>query len=196
MLTKNLKITDLPSLVNLHYEVLPKEFLTSISKSFLLGFYQNLFSSSNSHFIGISFPSNPSNSPHSSSNLIAAIVCLEKEYKPKYIPYFLLLLKTVPIFLIKLDKFVQLVQSFFFKLKEPQETEIFFIGVSKNHQGKGVGKMLINALEEKLKDKHSHLFVDCKCKLPSNNFYQSIGFKLKKTFKLYNEDWNHYAKPI
>jgi ribosomal protein S18 acetylase RimI-like enzyme len=186
MVTRKLEKEDLQKLVGLHYEVLPNQFLTSISKSFLLGFYKNIFSSNYSRFIGV----------FEKQELLGAIVGVEEEYKPKYIPYIRLLL-TNSFFLLKSPKtLISLFQSFIFKLKEKQETEIFFIGVKKAYQGKGIGKTLVNTLEKELGPRNKELFVDCKCKLPSNNFYQSLGFKRKKTFKLYNEDWNHYEKSI
>jgi len=234
LIIRKLKKEDLANLVNLHYSVLPNEFLTSVSKSFLLGFYQNLFFSPHSHFLG-TFASvttknhgtdDPNNfklwvaeaegvpssartptevggghrtgraSDRTHFHLVAAIVGLEEKYKPKLDSYLLLFLKNLPFFLAKLDKLVQLVQSFIFKLKDKQETEIFFIGVSPKYQGQGLGKKLIAALEKTLLSEYKTLSVDCKCKLPSNKFYQACGFRVKKKFRLYNEDWNRYEKVL
>jgi ribosomal protein S18 acetylase RimI-like enzyme len=200
MAIREITKSELPRLVNLHYEVLPNEFLTSISKSFLLGFYQNLFSSPNSHFFGIFESPNPPIlsivNYQLSIPLIAAIVCLEEKYKPQLSSYLLLFLKNLPKFLISPKSLISLIQSFLFKFGQKQKTEVFFIGVSKSYQGKGLGKKLITALIIDLPQEYQGLSVDCKCKLPSNNFYKSLGFKVKKTFRLYNEDWNRYEKPI
>jgi len=277
MKIKVLEKKHLPALVDLHYEVLPNEFLTSISKSFLLDFYTNLFESKNTIFLGIFkerkensegykiFADQPANNAKNlravkdtkfsqktlswrrilygqiktssptnvfkkifciqtaqtqeknfitdlsknkkqnhqglsmkSDYLIGAIIEIEKNYHPNIRTYFLTFLSIIKNFwhFSSPKKLNYLYQSLIFKIKSDQETEIFFIGIDKKYQNKGLGKKLILELEKKLKKRYSTLCVDCKEKLPSNFFYKKLGFKLTKTFTLYGENWNRYKKKI
>jgi len=189
MKIKRLEQKELTGLVALHYQVLPGEVLTSISRSFLLGFYQLLHSSKKSHVLG-AFDNN---------KLVGGIVGLEKEYQlalKDYLRLLGLMLVNFPKLLLKPNRLFNLVESFLFKLKSRQRTEIFFIGVIKSWQKKGVGARLIKALEKMLVNKYKYLSVDCKCKLSANRFYQELGFIKIDQFVLYGEKWNRYEKKI
>jgi len=196
---KQLSNADLPSLSSLHYQVLPGEFLTSISPTFLTGFYQILFQSKYSHFLGILACQGQPLATRQGLPLAAAIVCLEEKYHPTLKTYFqtaVLFIQNTKYFILKPKLILLFIQSFLFKLHSPQDTEIFFIGVHPKYQKQGLGKKLIQALEKKLSKNYDTLYVDCKCKLPSNNFYQKQGFTTDHTFKLYGEKWNRYQKNL
>lgn len=64
------------------------------------------------------------------------------------------------------------------------QTTIYEIGVSKQLQGKGFGKKLLNKLIKLAKSKKK-LFILAKCpvNLSSNGFYKKMGFKLSKVEK-------------
>lgn len=185
------KITKdgLSQLTDLHYEALPEEFLTSISRNFLTGFYETLYDSPSTIFLGT----------FENKELTGAIVCITDDYKSSIYSYYKLGLRIFRngiVFVMKPRLLYLLLQSFFFKIKEKQETEIFFIGVRSRWQSKGVGRMLIQNLEKALRKRYFELNVDCKCKLPANLFYQKMGFKKKKYFTLYGEKWTRYEKNI
>lgn len=65
-----------------------------------------------------------------------------------------------------------------------EQTTIYELGVSKQAQGKGLGKKLLTKLI-KLAQSKNKLFILAKCpvNLPSNSFYKKMGFKLSKVEK-------------
>ena len=189
MKVQKLNNVKIPDLVKLHYECLPHEFLTSISSNFLQGFYANLLSSRNAIYLGVL----------EKNLLIGALVCLTKDYKPliyNYLSFFMLICANFFSLLFQPQKIFFFWQSFYFKKKFPQETEIFFIGVRKKYQNKGIGKLLLIELSNLLKPQYQTITVDCKQKLPANNFYKHNGFKAVKNFNLYYEKWTRYKKSL
>lgn len=189
MVIKRLLKKDLSKLVELHYETLPTEFLTSISKDFLYCLYNELFNSSHTVFYGAF---------EKKLNLCGVIVGIGKEYKPGtslYINCFKTLIQNYKIFVKHPKKIYFLLQTLLFKVKNSPKTEILFIGVRQKYQRRGIGNKLVYKLDKfMISNKYKSLYVDCKTKLTSNYFYVRIGFKYVSSFDLYGERWNRYEK--
>ncbi len=77
------------------------------------------------------------------------------------------------------------------QFNSPLEMQVRFMGVRRDQQGKGVGKMLMNYMEEKAKEKGAEKII-LHARENAVPFYLSIGYKkLEKTFLLF-ETIQHY----
>lgn len=77
------------------------------------------------------------------------------------------------------------------QFNSPEEAQVRFMGVRDDQQGKGVGKKLMQYLEEKAKEKGAKKVV-LQARENAVKFYLSIGYeKMEKTFLLW-ELIQHY----
>ena len=67
------------------------------------------------------------------------------------------------------------------------EAQIRYMAVEKEYEGNGIGRMLVNALEQEAKNQNiSTLMLDAR--EPAVGFYQKLGYSIeKKSYLLFNE---------
>ena len=67
------------------------------------------------------------------------------------------------------------------------EAQIRYMAVEKAYEGKGIGRMLVNALEREAKNQNiSTVMLDAR--EPAVGFYQKLGYSIeKKSYLLFNE---------
>jgi N-acetylglutamate synthase-like GNAT family acetyltransferase len=69
----------------------------------------------------------------------------------------------------------------------PEEGQVRFMGVRDDQQGKGIGKMLMNYLEKKAKEKGAKKIM-LHSREVAVNFYLSIGYKMiEKSYLMWGE---------
>lgn len=93
---------------------------------------------------------------------------------------------------------IRICETIFYPKKErPEEiqSELLVIAIDKDYRGKKIGKDLINNLNEKfLQEKiYKYCVSVYYTNFNANEFYKSAGFKLERSFTLYNKVFNVYG---
>jgi predicted GNAT family N-acyltransferase len=67
------------------------------------------------------------------------------------------------------------------------EAQIRYMAVEKEYEGNGIGRMIVNALEQQARDKNVGTVI-MDAREPAVGFYQKLGYKIeKKSYVLFNE---------
>lgn len=84
------------------------------------------------------------------------------------------------------------------KTRVHADAELLSVAVSRGRRHRGVGKALVEALCDSLREKNARTIkvtVD-EDNLPANNFYGKLGFTLVKTVTLYGKKMNVHARSL
>ena len=67
------------------------------------------------------------------------------------------------------------------------EAQIRYMAVEKEYEANGIGRMLVNALEQQARNKNMSTFI-LDAREPAVGFYQKLGYKIeKKSYVLFSE---------
>jgi ribosomal protein S18 acetylase RimI-like enzyme len=93
------------------------------------------------------------------------------------------------------------VETFFYGMTSEQEdvtAELVSIGVRSDRRGEGIGRWLCEALEEHFRRRGigKYTVVARAQNQGANRFYEKLGFKLGKTFRLHGIESNRYTYDI
>jgi predicted GNAT family N-acyltransferase len=71
------------------------------------------------------------------------------------------------------------------------EAQIRYMAVEKEYEGNGIGRMIVNALEQQAKDKNINT-VMLDAREPAVGFYQKLGYSIKKKSYLLFDKIQHF----
>ncbi len=184
-------------MAKVHSESFPKFFLTTLGQPFLSVFYSSLLSEENTICWGIK----------ENKNLIGFFVATKNSdglYKKIFIHnFFRFLIPLLTAFLKNINLFFRLIKSFNstkeHKVPIDYKASLLSICILPTSSGKGLGKLLINKLENELIQRNItkyYLTTDADSNESTNIFYQKNQFSLYLNFWQGNRKMNLYLKNI
>jgi ribosomal protein S18 acetylase RimI-like enzyme len=190
-----LKEEDTNNIADIHIAAFPGFFLTALGKDVLRVFYRSLFQDKSTIVWGVS----------NEQKLIGFFVASTKSkglYTRIFIKHFLNFLTPLTISFLKninlLKKMITSVNSVnYFNVPLTFQASLLSICVSPNYAGKGIGKLLLNKLENELKLQKQtgyYLTTDAEKNEATNSFYLNYGFQLHDIYRQDKRIMNIYVK--
>lgn len=189
---KSLNFSNIDEVAKIHMETLKGDFFPSLGINFLKTFYEGVIGKSDVYGFGV----------FDRGKLYGFVVGTNdsgKFFSEIFKSRFLKLTFIVLTQLIKNPSLIKkTLETFLYtdKVKGPK-SELVVIAVDKNFQGKGAGKILVNALEKAFKRggiKQYKLTVHADKK--AIGFYEHLKFSRLSAFNLYGKMWYVYEKNI
>lgn len=91
-------------------------------------------------------------------------------------------------------------ETFLYPSKEnvPEKAELVVIGFEPAYRGRGLGRQLVNALDDAFRAQgiHSYKVTVLQSNSGANKFYQALGFQRALEFELFRKRWNLYTRTI
>jgi ribosomal protein S18 acetylase RimI-like enzyme len=110
-------------------------------------------------------------------------------------------LRAIPAVIRKPALIANVLETFLYPGKEsavPEKAELVVIGFDAAHRGRGLGRGLVNALNEAFRAQgvQSYKVTVLQENLGANSFYRALGFQPALEFELYKKKWNLYTLDV
>lgn len=178
----------------LHCTALAGDFLPSLGKDFLTVFYQGVLDLQ----VGFGFVAMEEGQPVGFVLGSADTSALFKQVAvSRAIPFGLRVIAAV---LRQPRLIANVFETFLYPSKEnvPEKAELVVIGFEAAYRGRGLGRQLVNALDDAFRAQQirSYKVTVLQSNSDANNFYQVLGFQRALEFELYRKKWNLYTRTI
>ncbi|MBI5035487.1 MAG: GNAT family N-acetyltransferase [Chloroflexi bacterium] len=178
----------------IHCAALAGDFLPSLGKEFLTIFYQGVFDLG----VGFGFIAFENNQP---VGFVLGSVDTSSLFKQIVLSKAIPMSLRVFVALFRRPKLISnVLETFLYPSKEdvPEKAELVVIGFDEAYRGRGLGRQLVNALNETFRAQgvHSYKVTVLQSNQRANRFYTALGFKCVKEFALYRKKWNLYTSTI
>ncbi len=189
---KPLNAAYIKEVAEIHQEALKGDFFPSLGINFLKTFYEGVFKNSDLYGFGI----------FQGRKLCGFVIGTKdsgKFFSEVFKSRFLKLSLIVFIQLLKNPNHLKnILETFLYtKRVEGPKSELVVIAVDRNFQGKGAGKLLVNALESAFKkDSIRSYKLTVHADKKSVGFYEHLKFSRISSFNLYGKMWYIYEKEI
>lgn len=188
----SLKRTHSPQVAKIHQKALAGDFLPSLGFAFLKTFYEGIIGKPGVY--GFAYEED--------EKILGFVVgtsdskiFFSQALRARFIKLSFLLL----IQLIKRPQIIKnILETFFYPKKDTgPKAELFVIAVDRKFQGKGVGRELVEALENAFrKDGINRYKLAVYANKKAVGFYEHLGYSRISNFRLYGKMWYVYAKEI
>lgn len=192
MLIKPLSPKQIPEITSIHLSAMKGDFLTLLGKHFLSCFYSGIIGKE--QIYGFFCEENKQ-----VKGFIIGTKNIDLFFKTAVYSNFLKLSFYLSIQVFKRPSLLNNIFETFLYPKKDQgiKPELVILAVSKENQGKGIGKKLIHALENKFKEEKVRKYkLTVHADKKAVSFYDKLGFLKAGRFTLYNKPWYIYEKAV
>jgi ribosomal protein S18 acetylase RimI-like enzyme len=179
----------------LHCAALAGDFLPSLGQSFLTAFYEGVLDLRvGSGFVAIE-EGRPVGFVLGSAD---TSVLFKRVVASRAV---MLGLRAIPAVIRKPALIANVLETFLYPGKEgaaPEKAELVVIGFDAAYRGRGLGRGLVNALNEAFRAQgvQSYKVTVLQENLGANSFYRALGFQPALEFELYKKKWNLYTLDV
>jgi ribosomal protein S18 acetylase RimI-like enzyme len=179
------------SVAELHCAALAGDFLPSLGQGFLTVFYEGVMDLG----VGFGFVAAEDGRP---VGFVLGSADTSALFKQVVVSRALMLgLHAIPAIIRKPVLVANVLETFLYPGKEgvvPEKAELVVIGFDAAHRGRGLGRGLVNALNDAFRARgvRSYKVTVLQENLGANSFYRALGFQPALEFELYKKKWNLY----